>query len=65
MLPRLSLLLVTTLAVSAATAKGVTAQIVISSYALAEPIVITDPEILDRFSICRDRGQGDVFRGVN
>ena len=63
MLPRLSLLLVTTLAVSAATAKGVTAQIVISSDALAEPIVITDPEILDRFSIWQGPRSGRRVQG--
>ncbi len=63
MLPRLCLLLVTMLAVSAATAKGVTARIVISGDALAEPIVITDAEILDRFSIWQGPRSGRRIQG--
>ena len=63
MLPRLSLLLVTMLAVSAATAKGVTARIIISGGGLAEPIVITDPAILGRFSIWSGPSSGWVRDG--
>ncbi len=50
-LARLFLLIVAVLAVSTASAKGVTARIVISGGELAEPIVITDPSLLERFSV--------------
>ena len=63
MLPRLSLLLVTMLAISAATAKGVTAKIVINGEALADPIIITDAAILDRFSIWSGPSSGWVRNG--